>query len=71
MRGEVKNRLQANFQVDAIHLHYYHLDTVSRIVCVCVCVCFNICLFILVSSDLSCSTRALLQCRFLVAACGI
>ena len=71
MRGEVKNRLQANFQVDAIHLHYYYLDTVSRIVSVCVCVCFNICLFILVSSGLSCSTRALLQCRFLVAACGI
>ena len=67
MRGEVEDRLQANFQVDAIHLNCYYFDTVSRIVCVC----FNICLFILVSSGLSCSTRALLQCRFLVAACGI
>ena len=49
MRGEVGDRLQANFQVDAIHLHCYYFDTVSRIVCVC----FNICLFILVSSGLS------------------
>ena len=67
VRGEVGDRLQANFQVDAIHLHCYYFDTVSRIVCVC----FNICLFILVSSGLSWSTRALLQCRCLVAACGI
>ena len=36
MRGEVGDRLQANFQVDAMHLHCYYVDTVSRIVCVCV-----------------------------------
>ena len=48
MRGEVKNRLQANFQVDAIHLHYYYLDTVSRIVCVCVLISVYLFWFLLV-----------------------
>ena len=48
MRGEVGDRLQANFQVDAMHLHCYYVDTVSRIVCVCVLIFVYLFWFLLV-----------------------